>query len=95
MIALTPPKMNKSNILMLAPINWWEHTFPGNKGGINISAVQEFLIQTSYKLGIFKEKFIRGRGAWVDDERIIIHTGNKLIVNEKSVALREIRSRYV
>ena len=93
-IKLKPPSMSKSNLMMIAPINYWEDLFSGN-GKINIDAAQQYLINHSHRVGMFKEKFIRGRGAWVDQERIVIHTGDELIVDEEHVKLRDIDSRYV
>ncbi|MBL4809047.1 MAG: hypothetical protein JKY43_03190 [Phycisphaerales bacterium] len=94
-IKLTPPSMNKSNLMMIAPINWWEDKFPGAKSKIDIDSCQQFLMAHSHRIGMFKEKFIRGRGAWVDDGRFVIHTGDELIVNEQKMHLRGIRSQYV
>lgn len=93
-IKLTPPAMTKSNLMMLAPINWWEQMFPG-KSKVDVDAAQQFLITNSHMVGTFKEKFIRGRGAWVDDGKFIIHTGDTLLVDREIVPLRSFRSRYV
>lgn len=94
-IKMKPSSMSKSNLMQLAPINWWEDQFGGGNAKVNIDACQQFLIDYSYKVGLFKEKSIRGRGAWVDENRFVIHTGESLIVNMKSYPLRGIESRYV
>jgi len=39
--------------------------------------------------------YIRGRGAWVDKGNVIIHAGDKLIVNGSHRALDEINSKYI
>lgn len=95
-IKLAPSGMNKSNLMMLAPLNWWEQMFPGSsKSRVDVDAATQFLIFHSHKVGTFKEKFIRGRGAWVDDSKFIIHTGDILLVDGQPTPLKEFRSRYV
>lgn len=94
-IKLSPSSMTKSNLMMLAPLNWWEQNFPGGKTRIDADAAQQFLIYHSHQVGTFKEKFIRGRGAWVDEGKFIIHTGDMLLVNGDAIPLKSFRSRYV
>lgn len=95
-IKLAPSSMTKSNLMMLAPLNWWEQMFPGSKSArIDADAAVQFLIFHSHQVGTFKEKFIRGRGAWVDEGKFIIHTGDILLVNGSPIPLKSFRSRYV
>lgn len=95
-IKLSPSSMTKANFMMLAPLNYWEKVFPGSgKSKLDVDAATEFLIHNSHKIGTFKDKFIRGRGAWVDDGKIVIHTGDTLIVNKQVFGLGEIKSKYV
>lgn len=94
-IKLSPSNMTKSNLMMLAPINWWEDRFPAKTSKFDVDAAQQFLISTSHQVGIFKENYIRGRGAWVDDGRIVIHTGDMLLVNGDMIPLRQFRSKYM
>lgn len=94
-IKLAPSSMSKSNLMMLAPINYWENYYPGSRTNINIDAAQQALISYSHTAGIFKEKAIRGRGAWIDNKRFVVHTGDTLIVDGNFVPLRKFDSRYV
>ena len=93
-IKLSPAGMSKSNLLQLAPINWWESHFPGNKG-ISLDAAQNFLINRSHDVGIFNERWIRGRGAWLDKKDIVIHAGSHLIVNGQPKHFKDFKSRYI
>lgn len=94
-IKLSPSNMTKSNLMMLAPINWWEDRFPAKTSKFDVDGAQQFLIATSHQVGIFKENYIRGRGAWVDDGRIVIHTGDMLLVDGDMIPLRQFRSKYM
>lgn len=95
-IKLSPSSMTKSNLIPLANLNYWEEHFPG--GGstkINMDAVQQFLIGQSHRVGIFRDKSIRGRGAWDDNGEIIIHSGNQIIKSDRYIKLRDYTSDYV
>lgn len=94
-IGMSASSISKSALISIAPLRFWETYFPGSKASINIDAAQEFLIRTSIAQGPFNEKYVRGRGAWMDNGRVIIHTGSELIVDGKTVSLGSIKSRYV
>ena len=94
-IRLSPSSMSKPNLISLAPMNFWEDKFPGNKSKLDLDAVQNWLINTSHKIGPFREKYIRGRGAWIDNEKTIIHTGEHLIVDGEKIKLRSFDSKFV
>ncbi len=94
-IRLSPSSMTKTNLMQLAPINWWEGEFPGNKGGVNMDAAQNWLISRSHDCGIFNERWVRGRGAWIDGKNVVIHGGNHLIVNGTPIHLSKFDSKYI
>jgi putative DNA primase/helicase len=94
-ISLPPTSMSKPNLMQLAPLNWWEMNFESKKTSFNVDMAQNFLISASTTARVFTEKWIRGRGAWVDGKSIVIHTGDKLIVNGKANELNKFKSRYI
>lgn len=94
-ISLSPSGMSKNNLLELAPLNWWEENFPGARKGVNTEGAANWLIHNSMLKGVFSDKYIRGRGAWLDKNNVVIHTGEKLIVNSTPVDMREFESRYI
>ncbi len=95
-ISLTPSTMSKPNLLQLAPIDWWEGMFPRAKGGgFEVDEAQNWLIDASYKFGIFNPKWIRGRGAWIDGDHVVIHAGSKLIVDGIDTKFSDFKSKYI
>lgn len=94
-IGLVPSAMTKNNIMQLAPLNWWRNSFHDNKGMFEADRGADYLINASSRKGIFTDSRIRGRGAWVDNKRIVVHTGDKLLVNGKETALNEIESKFI
>lgn len=89
--------MGTVGLIALAPLNWWEMNFPGNgtKAAIDTNAAAEFIIRTSERRGIFDTEKIRGRGAWLDEGRVVYHHGSHLTVAGEPVDVTKIESRYV
>ena len=94
-IGLTPSAMTKNNLMQLAPLAWWRNSFRDNKGMFEVDRGADYLINASSRKGIFSDSRIRGRGAWLDNKRIVIHSGDKLMVNGKETALTAMESRYI
>jgi putative DNA primase/helicase len=93
-VSLSPSSMSKSNLMELAPLQWWEHNFPG-RSGMSVEAAVNWLINTSSEKGMFSDKAIRGRGAWIDKGRVVLHEGDYLIVDGNPVSMGEFQSRYI
>jgi putative DNA primase/helicase len=71
-----------TNLLELAEIGYWESVHP-SKEGVNWLAAASGLFRNQSAAGVFDPDRIRGRGAWLDDGRVVFHLGDRLIVDEK------------
>jgi putative DNA primase/helicase len=71
-----------TNLLELAEIAYWESVHP-SKEGVNWLAAASNLFRIGSAAGVFDPDRIRGRGAWLDDGRVMFHLGDRLIVDEK------------
>lgn len=69
-----------NGLLRLAPVAYWETLFPA-KTGANWTAATSMLFEQQARIGIFSPDRIRGRGAWWDDGRAVLHLGDRLIVD--------------
>lgn len=85
---------DKNALLTLADLNWWEMHFAGEKG-MNKDMAVNWIIRTANKRGFFDPGRCRGRGAWLDEGRIVYHFGNSLMVDGVHMGLTEIKSHYV
>lgn len=85
---------NRSSLLMLAPLSWWEHEFP-TKGGADWTAAADACIRWCEQAGTFDPRMVRGRGAWFDHGRSVLHLGQHLRVDGEKVALMDHRTDYV
>lgn len=75
--------------------NWWELNFPGTKGGIDNDAAFSWILHVAHSRGVYDPTNVRGRGAWLDDGRVVYHLGDGLLVDGAEVGIAEISSCYV
>ena len=68
------------NLLALAPVAYWETLFP-SKSGPSWTAAASSLFEQQARVGIYSPDRIRGRGAWWDDGKPVLHLGDRLLVN--------------
>jgi putative DNA primase/helicase len=69
-----------TNLLAVAPLAYWETIYPA-KSGANWAAAASDLFAQQAQVGIYSPDRIRGRGAWWDQGRSVLHLGDRLIVD--------------
>lgn len=80
----------------LAPLRYWEVNHPGKgDAGFNVRSAGDALVRACYRAGIYDVDRIRGRGAWIDEGRAVLHVGDSLIVDGCKVGLADIKTRYI
>lgn len=99
-VKLSPGGITVSNLLQLAPLNYWEKTYPkstARSGAVKfeINTIADHLITMSTRIGFFSPSKIRGRGAWLDNGLPVIHCGDKLIVNGVDTQFNKHQSRFI
>ena len=81
-IGLSDSRHTKLGLLNLAPLSWWASFFP--KGAsVDWDEAADKLIKACKDQGIYDPDRVRGRGAWYDSSRVIMHCGNRLTVVEQ------------
>jgi putative DNA primase/helicase len=91
---LTAASHNAAHLNMLAPLQWWEAEFPGGRSGPNYVEAASHLYHLQHQVGIFDPGRIRGRGAWWDNGRSILHLGDRLLVDGVEQPLQLPGSRF-
>ncbi len=79
-ISLSRSSHTGTNLLTLAPLPYWEALYPGRSGVNWLSAASSLFVDQA-AVGIFSADRIRGRGAWWDDGRSILHLGDRLLID--------------
>jgi putative DNA primase/helicase len=81
--AWTPAQIGKSSMMSIAPLQFWEMEFP-SKTGPDWTAAQNALIGACQARGYYEPELITGRGVVLDKDRVVLHLGDKLIVDGKA-----------
>ncbi|MCO1381791.1 toprim domain-containing protein [Burkholderia multivorans] len=88
--------LSKNALLSLAPLNWWETVMlDAPSGKFDKDAAVGFLMEAAEAAGIYDPTFTRGRGAWWDEGRLVVHLGDRLLVDGTSMELGAIRSEFL
>ena len=92
-IEMTPSKYDSKHLINLAPLAWWEAIYPSKTGTDWTTAIDD-LCRIQEKVGIFDNTKIRGRGAWFDNGRAVLHLGNILYCENRLVNIDDFKSEY-
>lgn len=85
-----------TNLVAIAPLSYWESLYPGKKEGANWTWAAASLFEQQAKVGVYSPERIRGRGAWVDRDRTVLHLGDRLVVDgERRPITRTFDSAYL
>ena len=80
-VRLTRPAHNQINLINLAPQEYWQQLAPSERGGIDWLKAARTLFEVSADRRVYNPDRIRGRGAWWDNQRTVLHLGERLIVD--------------
>lgn len=91
---LTASQHSKAYMMQLAPLYYWCDEYPA-KNGAAWDVAADALMRQCEAMGVFTPDVIRGRGAWMDEGRVVFHFGSHLWVDGELMGITAIRSKYV
>jgi putative DNA primase/helicase len=92
--AISGESHGQGSFLTIAPLSFWERNFPGQKGP-QWNQAADTLMRINEQIGVYNPNKLRGRGAWYDDGRSVLHLGNKLLVDNVETPIHKFQSRYI
>ena len=86
-----------TNLVALAPLSWWESFAPDGKGGVKWIKAASDLFEFAEDAGQYNPERVRGRGAWWDGDRAVLHLGDRILADGKQHKLAEsiFESKYI
>ena len=77
---------SSTSLIGLADLSEWEQAFPRYNGegeiiGVSWKQAVNDLFRRQHRVGIFDPDRIRGRGAWWDDGKSVLHLGDRMIID--------------
>ena len=80
--------MGPNFLISLAPLGYWERRY-AKRQGVDWTAAKSDLMEAARAKGIFTADKIRGRGVHLDKGRIVVHLGDRLVVNGREVKIED------
>lgn len=84
-----------AHLLTLAPLEFWEYRWPASRASVDWVAAANSLIRWQESVGTFDPAKVRGRGAWYDAGRSVLHLGNQLLVDNVAYKLHELPTNFI
>jgi putative DNA primase/helicase len=93
---LTAAQHTKNSLMAMASsVYYWERTEYCIDGKIKWDLAIDALMNDCRRMGIYQPDRLRGRGAWLDKGRMVVHLGDRLIVDGKEQELILPESRHI
>jgi putative DNA primase/helicase len=86
-VRLTRASHTSTNLVAIAELPYWESLYPGKKEGVNWTWAAASLFAQQAAVGVYSPDRIRGRGAWIDNSRTVLHFGDRLIVDGQPISV--------
>ena len=93
-ISLTAAQHNQSHFIQLAELEWWVDGFADEKGRIDWTSAANAVMGSCLAQGVYDPTRLRGRGAWSDAERSILHLGNRLVIDGNSYPITRLPASF-
>jgi putative DNA primase/helicase len=92
--AINSASLRKTHALQLAPLEYWDTFYP-KKTGADWDLVFSDLNRMCEMKGVYNPSNVRGRGAWSDDGKTILHLGDILIVDGSYTKISDHYSKFI
>lgn len=96
-VSLPAERHSRNTLMAMASVaHYWQRgRFVNAKGGILWDEAIDWLMGACRDVGIFDPDRLRGRGAWIDENRAVLHLGDKLLVDGDIRQLSGFSSRFI
>ncbi len=92
-VELVADKHSKQGLTRIAPISFWTTAFPGKQQKADWDKAAEAMMEACEQKGVFDSGRVRGRGCWLEDNEIVVHTGNSIINGGNSYQVGDFPSK--
>lgn len=86
--------LNKGALMTLMPKQDWGASFQKPDGGTAWDSAIDWVLREAATAPIYNNSMIRGAGAFIDNGKIVINNGNKIIIDKKEESLYDFNSKY-
>lgn len=65
------------------------------QGKADWKGIGDSVIAQSYAIGVYNEQRVRARGVWLDQDRVVAHLGDRILINGAAAPTLTIESRFI
>jgi putative DNA primase/helicase len=96
-IPLQAAQHTRNTLMALASsAHYWQRSrFVSDKGAVQWDDAIDWLMGECRAVGVYDADRLRGRGAWIDEGRSVLHVGDRLVVDGRVESLTLPDSRFV
>ena len=86
---------NLADLLPVVGPHWIDRRYTDEKGRVRLLELQGDLCQMADAAGVFDDKCRRGRGVFIDEQRVVLHLGDRLEVDGVITPIHEFQSKFI
>jgi len=86
---------NLADLLPVVGPHWIDRRYTDEKGRVRLLELQGDLCQIADAAGVFDDKCRRGRGVFIDEQRVVLHLGDRLEVDGVITPIHEFQSKFI
>lgn len=96
-IDLASSSHTKLNLMSVAPLHYWLQRYPSSKDGNEAmwDMAANALMRQCEDVGVYDSAHVRGRGAWWDGSRSLLHIGDCLLIDGIQHPLTDPSVKYI
>lgn len=92
-----PSQLKEMNIYRIAPDSYWESLglFKPKSTGLDYVRIAKILVGECQEVGAFDIRRARGRGVHMDKGRVVVHLGDRLMVDGVMTNIADFKSEFI
>lgn len=96
-VAITAAQHTQAQMVSMASLEYWEKTYEGknSRAKFDVAAAENAMVRHAENVGIFTPDKLRGRGAWIDEGRPVMHLGPQVYIDDVAHKPSKAPSNYI
>jgi len=80
---------------IVTDLEYWQENFGDAKGRVDWQRAGSVIVNQCTAAGVYEPVKIRERGVWSDEDRVVLHTGDRLLVNGEIINPAKFKSKFI
>lgn len=96
-VAITAAQHSQAQMVSMGPLDYWERMYEGknSRAKFDVARAENAMVRHAESVGIFTPDKLRGRGAWIDEGRPVMHLGPQVFIDDVAYKPSKTPSNYI